>query len=73
MLGLGAEIMDLSNSLVTRLMIGLLLFQLCILLMGGLFKAFTGAGSMLEVREIGLHRVSTVLVHRPIASSGVLL
>ena len=69
MLGLGAEIMDLSNLLATRLMIGLSWFRLCILWMGGLFKVFTGVESMLEGNEIGLHRVATAPVHRLIASS----
>ena len=73
MLGSGAETMDSSNSLATKLITGLLLFRLCILLMGGLFKAFTGAGSMLEVSATGLHRVATAVVHRPTASSYVLL
>lgn len=73
MLGLEAETMDLSNSLATKLMTGLWLFRLCILWMGGLYKAFTGVGSMLEVREIGSHRVATAPVHRPIARSWVSL
>jgi len=73
MLGLGAVIMDSSNSLVTRLMTGLLLFQLCILWMGGLFRAFTGAESMLEVRGIGLHRVAATLVHPLVTGSCLLL
>lgn len=69
MLGLGVEIMDSSNSLVTRLTIERLLFPLCILLMVGLFRASTGAESMLEVRGIGLHRVAATLVHPLVAGS----